>query len=52
MTDYRKMTASAFRLKSAPKSSEPFPPCYYESEKKAKALLAQMQNPELVKLKH
>ena len=50
MTDYRKMTENSFRFKPQPSTSDPFPPSYYECEKRAKELLAQIQNPKLLKL--
>lgn len=48
MTEYRDLTTVGFRFKPEAKSSEPFPPVYYENEKRAKELYDQMHNPKML----
>ncbi|NLW77945.1 MAG: hypothetical protein GXY32_00840 [Ruminococcaceae bacterium] len=42
MTIFRNSTENNLRFKPESKNSEPFPPSYYENEKRAKVLINQM----------
>lgn len=45
MTDYRIFTSPEFRFKEDTRDTAPFPPWYYETEKKMQEKIARMTQP-------